>query len=216
MLAPDVVGIGAPAALAAAGSRRHRSALPAQVATSEDHAHPRPAGGGRGVDAPDARMGVGTAHEGHVVKARHADVRDIGRGPGDQPGIFLALDLRANERHRTFLSLSADAAVSSTWASSWKCGMTSSAKSCIISSVRSCVPPFNPEQTMPARSSSEKTFSCRARWPGSHRLCTRPLEILERQLGGELGRVVEHPPQRRLGEEPGGRQKGAATRSPTW
>src|SRR6267143_3256764 len=50
-------------------------------------------------------------------------------------------------------------AVSSTSASSRKCGMTSSAKSCIISSVFSWLPPFMPEQTMPAFSSSEKTFS---------------------------------------------------------
>src|SRR5204863_9430670 len=49
-------------------------------------------------------------------------------------------------------------AVSSTSASSRKCGMTSSAKSCIISSVASWLPPFMPEQTMPAFSSSEKTF----------------------------------------------------------
>src|SRR5262245_31964698 len=50
-------------------------------------------------------------------------------------------------------------AVSSTSASSRKSGITSSAKSCIISRVASWLPPFMPEHTMPALSSSEKTLS---------------------------------------------------------
>ena len=50
-------------------------------------------------------------------------------------------------------------AVSSTFASSRKCGMTSSAKSCIISSVCSWLGPVIPEQRIPAFSSSEKTRS---------------------------------------------------------
>jgi len=50
-------------------------------------------------------------------------------------------------------------AVSSTFASSRKCGMTSSAKSCIISSVCSWLGPVIPEQRIPAWSSSENTRS---------------------------------------------------------
>src|SRR5262249_20942310 len=60
------------------------------------------------------------------------------------------------ELHRGYLPTPA---VSSTSASSRKCGMTSRANSSIISSVFSCVPAFMPEQPMPAWSSSEKIRS---------------------------------------------------------
>src|SRR5262249_46264436 len=82
-------------------------------------------------------------------------------------------------------------AVSSTWASSRKCGMTSRANSSIISSVFSCVPPFIPEQTMPACSSSEKIRSLSRTVAGLPTMMYPPSSSSSklRSVGG-LGRFV--------------------------
>src|SRR3989442_7228571 len=121
--------------------------------------------------AQDGQVGVGDARAQrdervHVHAARHVGEAGVvlddalelvfagGRGRDNRNG----QNHQRRQRHAPAVYRPTPA-VSSTSASSRKFGMTSSAKSCIISSVASWLPPFMPEQTMPAFSSSEKTFN---------------------------------------------------------
>src|SRR5437762_702493 len=119
----------------------------------------------------DGQVGVGDARAQrdervHVHAARH--VCEAGVAVDDALELVLASrrggDIGHGQNHQRYQRHTPalyrpTPAVSSTAASSRKSGITSSAKSCIISSVASWLPPFMPEQTMPALSSSEKIFS---------------------------------------------------------